>query len=56
MTGRPVSLVTPEAQVVTRDTSVARLGVRRALSHQRPRVRSKAGKPVTGGVNYDDYQ
>lgn len=36
--GRPVSLVTPETQVVT---SVARPGVRRALSHQQRRVRSK---------------
>ena len=58
LTGRPVSLVTPEAQVVTSVTSVAsvaRPGVRRALSPQQPRVRSKAGQPVTG-VNYDDYQ
>merc|ERR550532_3685877 len=36
--GRPVSLVTPETQVVT---SVARPGVRRALSHHQRRVRSK---------------
>ena len=53
--GRPVSLVTPETQVVTSVASVARPGVRRALSHQQRRVRSKAGQPVTG-VNYDDYQ